>query len=73
MLLQDYQIVTSSRCNICQGPSKIGGRSQFLKIPKTQNVQTSSRPQSVQNHGENFEDPVVPLERNLFGHPKKLL
>ena len=22
-----------------------------------------------QNHGGNFEDPVVPLERNLYGHP----
>ena len=43
---------------------------KLLKIPRSQNVQRYGfNNTNGKNHGENIEDPVVPLERNLYGHP----
>ena len=47
---------------------KNGGCSEF----QSQNVQKNGyvfRNTSGPNHGQNFEDPVASLERNLHGHP----
>ena len=44
----------------------------LLKIPKSQNVQTFGfvyQQHKWPNSWSSMEDPVVPLERNLYGHP----
>ena len=53
----------SSRCSVCQNPGKMQDVPKLLKIPirlprdKMAQIMVS------------IEDPVVPLERNLYGHP----
>ena len=62
---------TSSWCSICLYPGNNGGCTQIIAKFQNRNVQTfgfvyhdTSGPKSLSS----MEDPVVPLERNLYGH-----
>ena len=61
-----------SRCGISLHPSEIGACSKTAQTFRSQNVQTYGY--AFQRHKwpkswSSMEDPVVPLERNLDGHP----
>ena len=63
---------TSSRCGISLHPSEIGECSKIAQTFRSQNVQTYGY--AFQRHKwprswSSMEDPVVPHERNLYGHP----
>ena len=62
---------TSSRRSIRLHPSKNGGRPKLRKIPASECPDLGIRlPQHKwPKSWSNVEDPVVPLERNLYGHP----
>ena len=61
---------TSSRRSISLYPSKNGRCSQKLKIPKSECPDIWIRlPRHNWPKSWSREDPVVPLERNLYGHP----
>ena len=62
---------TNSRHSINLHPGQNGRCSQIVKKFQSQNVPTFGHVcQNTDglNHGP-VEDPVVPLERNLYGHP----
>ena len=49
---------------------KLEDAPRFLKIPKSECPDVWMRlPRHGQNHRGKLEDPTVPLERNLYGHP----
>ena len=60
----------AAECSICVYSGTIGGCSQIAQhsqIGMSRCWDTSSTTQNGANHGANIEDPVVPLERNLYG------
>ena len=55
-----YTQVKMERCSQIMKNSKIG---------VSRHLDSSTTTQMALNHGPSMEDPVVPLERNLYGHP----
>ena len=62
----------AAECSICLHPSKNERRSKIIKSFPCQNVEIYGHvfhDTNGPNHGQTFEDPVVPLEWKLYGHP----
>ena len=62
---------TSSRCSICLYPVKMENAPKLLKIPKSEcpDIWLRLPRHKWPKSSSSMEDPVVPLERNLYGHP----
>ena len=73
MLLRDYQVVMDKQ--LMQYPPytqiKLEDVPRLLNIPKSEcpDVWTRLPRHKWPKSWANIEDPVVPLERNLYGHP----
>ena len=66
---------TSSRRSISLHPIKKEDATSLLKIPKSECPDIWIRPPKHKwpKSWSSMEDPVVPLERNLYGHPSARL
>ena len=63
---------TSSGCSICLHPGQNGRCTKIIENSQSQNVQTFGyvcRNTNGRQSWSSLEDPVVPLEQNLYGHP----
>ena len=62
---------TSSGCSICLYPGKMEDAPKSLKIPKSEcpDIWIRLPRHNCPKSWSSMEDPVVPLERNLYGHP----
>ena len=62
---------TSSRRSICLYPSKMEDAHKLFKVPKSEcpDIWIRLPRHKWPKSWSSMEDPVVPLERNLYGHP----
>ena len=62
---------TSSGCSICLNPGKMEDAPKLLKIPKSEcpDIWIRLPRHKWLKSWSSMEDPVVPLERNMYDHP----